>query len=165
VVPRGNKARLTLAVLAVKAGFEVFVQQQIRALGMCAYVPQYLVNLRKKGMTARALFPGYIFVWVKDQWRELRTLLHVYDFLRAGDDVIKVPHKVVDGLRKREGPTGYVRINNSFFVGQQVKVKRGPDLAGQYLGLDAKHKLRVLFRLLGAEMEVSYYEKDLVAAV
>ena len=28
--------------------------------------------------------------------------------------------------RKREKPTGYVRINTSFFIGQNVRVRKGP---------------------------------------
>jgi hypothetical protein len=69
---------------------------------------------------------------------------------------------VVAELRSREGPTGYVRVDSSFCPGQQVKLRRKEEWAGVYLGLSDKFKARVLFSLLGSDVELELFERDLV---
>jgi transcription antitermination factor NusG len=158
----GKDAPHTIALLAVRTGSELTVRAQAKVHGLQTYVPQYLVNQRHAGMVAKALFPGYVFVWVQDQWRLLLRMLHVHDFLRCGEEIIHVDPKIVKDLRKREGPTGYVRINSKFFIGQHVALQRAPNLAGTYMGLTDTYKARVLFTLLGRSAEVDLYEHDLV---
>jgi hypothetical protein len=46
--------------------------------------------------------------------------------------------------------------------GQQVKLKSKEEWAGVYLGLSEKYKARVLFSLLGSDVELELYERDLV---
>ena len=153
----------TIALLTVQTGTEQQVRTLVRSRGLEAYVPQYLVNLKRSGMTAKALFPGYVFVWVLDQWRMLVQLMHVHDFLRCGKEIAHVDPKIVKGLRKREGPTGYITIDPSFLPGQRV-IMRHTNLAGVYAGMSSAHKARVLFTLLGAETEVELHESELLPA-
>jgi transcription antitermination factor NusG len=164
VVRAGQQS--AIALLRVKTGAELLVSNQIRARGVQIYLPQYLVNLRRAGMVARALFPGYVFVWVVDQWRMLLQLIHVYDFLRTTDkEITYVDPCVVKKLQARQGPTGYIRIDAAtFLVGQPVKLRHGPDLAGTYLGLSDDYKARVLFTMLGHDLHVELFESDLVSA-
>lgn len=153
-----------IVLVACKTGAEITVQAQIKALGMRTYCPRYLVNLRHGGMVARSLFPSYLFVWVINQWEILRNLIGVRDFVRRNNWIESVDPRVVEELRLREGPTGYVRVDSSFLVGQTVKPKHQDDWAGVYLGMSNKHKARVLFSLLGSGFELEYFERDLIAS-
>jgi transcription antitermination factor NusG len=113
-------------------------------------------------MCARELFPSYLFAWVSNQWEFIRNLIGVRDFIRHSGFIYSVDPRIVDELRKREGPTGYIRIDSSFLPGQQVKLKQKEEWAGVYLGLSDKYKARVLFSLLGSDVELELYERDLV---
>jgi transcription antitermination factor NusG len=121
------------------------------------------VNLKRAGMTAKALFPGYMFVWMADEWRQLIRLIHVKGFVRRGGAIVEVPPRVVAELRAREGPTGYVRLDGRFLVGQHVRVAAS-GLAGVYAGLSADHKARVLFAMLGREVEMAVHDDELTVA-
>ena len=151
-----------IAILACKAGREFHVRDQVRAFGVQCYLPKYLVNLRREGMVARPLFGCYMFVWMTDEWRQLIQLIHVKGFVRRGRAIVGVPPRVVAELRAREGPTGYVRIDR-FFIGQQVRVTAS-GLVGAYDGLSDAHKARVLFTMLGQDVEMSVYEDELTVA-
>jgi len=154
-----------IVLVAVRTGSEKAVQDQVRARGVKTYCPRYLVNLRAGGMVARALFPSYIFAWVTDQWEFIRNLIGVRDFIRHnGGFVYSIDPRIVAELRSREGPTGYIRIDSSFIPGDKVKMKRKEEWAGVYLGLSEKYKARVLFSLLGSDVELELYERDLVTA-
>lgn len=154
-----------IVLVACRTGGEDIVQAQVRARAMIAYFPRYLVNVRNMGMVARAVFPGYVFVWAYPQWWHiLRTLIGVRDFVRKdAGQVETVSPDVVEAIRGREGPTGYVRID-PFFVGQDVKLKRNEDFSGVYLGLSNKHKARVLFSMLGRQVETDVFESELIAS-
>jgi hypothetical protein len=104
-----------------------------------------------------------MFVWMTDEWRQLIRLIHVKGFVRRGKDIIEVPRRVVSDLRAREGPTGYIRLDGRFFIGQRVRVAAG-GLAGVYAGLSADHKARVLFSMLGRDVEMSVHEDELTVA-
>jgi transcription antitermination factor NusG len=152
-----------IAILACKAGREFHVRDQVRAFGVQCYLPKYLVNLRREGMVARSLFGCYMFVWMTDEWRQLIQLIHVKGFVRRGKDIIEVPPRVIAELRAREGPTGYVRLDGRFFIGQQVRVTAS-GLAGVYAGLSADYKARVLFAMLGRDVEMAVHDDELTVA-
>lgn len=160
--PEGQK----IVLLAVRTGSEQAVQTQVKARLMQTYCPRYLVNLRHGGMVARCLFPGYLFVWARDHcWPTLRSLVGVRDFVRGASNQVEiVKPEVVEDLRKREGPTGYVRVDSRFVVGQHVALKDRADWAGVYLGMSNSHKARVLFSLLGASVELEMYVPELIAS-
>ena len=152
-----------IVLVACRTGTEGNVQAQLRARCMSAYHPRYLVNLRHGGMVARSLFPGYLFAWVNaSAWSMVRSLVGVRDFVRRGGQVELVHPTVIDRLRQREGPTGYVRIDGTFLPGQAVKVKNRNDWSGIYLGMSNTHKARVLFAMLGAGLELELFESDLI---
>jgi transcription antitermination factor NusG len=155
---------MTIALLACKTGYELQVRDQCRcSFGITVYCPRYLVNFRRTGMTAKPLFPGYLFVWMGDEWRRPIQLIHVSGFVRRGKAIVEVPPRVVAELRAREGPTGYVRLDGRFFVGQQVKITAS-GLAGVYAGLTNDHKARVLFSMLGQDVEMSVHDDELTVA-
>ena len=161
----GEGSSQNIVLLACRTGTEGNVQAQLRARCMSAYHPRYLVNLRHGGMVARSLFPGYLFAWVAPAaWSVVRNLIGVRDFVRRGGVVEVVNPTVVERLRQREGPTGYIRIDSTFVPGQAVKVKHRNEWAGVYLGLSNHHKARVLFSMLGANVELELYESDLIAS-
>jgi transcription antitermination factor NusG len=117
----------------------------------------------KASRNAKALFPGYMFVWMADEWRQLLRLIHVKGFVRRGGVIVEVPPRVVAELRAREGPTGYVRLDGRFLMGQQVRVAAS-GVAGVYAGLTADHKARVLFTMLGREVAMAFHEDELTVA-
>lgn len=156
---------LPCVLLTTKSSAEQHVYAQIKARNIPVYWPRYLVNVRHGGMVARSLFPGYLFVWARAQaWPLLRSLIGARDLVRCGGQVEQVSPKVVYALRAREGPTGYIRIDSQFVAGQAVIVKHRDEWAGVYLGLSDHHKARVLFSMLGANVEMQVFESDLIAA-
>src|SRR5262245_11010657 len=156
-----------IVLLAVRTGSEVAVRDQVKARMMRTYLPRYLVNLRHGGMVARCLFPGYLFVWASSvAWPALRSLVGVRDFVRSrSGNVELVQPTVIEALRCREGPTGYVRLDGRFLVGSSVTLKDRTEWSGVYLGMSNRHKARVLWSMLGASVEMQMFESDLVASL
>jgi transcription antitermination factor NusG len=155
-----------IALLAVRTGSEASVRDQLKARAVSSYLPRYLVNIRNRGLTARPLFPGYLFAWANpSSWPVIRVLPGVRDLVRRGShgEVEPVPPRVIEDLRAREGPTGYVRIDPTFVVGQVVTIRNRNDWSGVYLGTSNAHKARVLMRMLGAPVTLECFESDLVA--
>jgi len=156
-----------ILLLATRTGSEAIVQEQLKARAMATYLPRYLVNIRHRGLTARCLFPGYCFVWAyRSAWPTIRSLIGVRDFVRhrSNGNPEVVPASVVNELKARQGPTGYIRIDPRFVVGQSVIVKDRADWSVKYLGMSNEHKARVLMKMLGCDVEMQIFENELIAS-
>ena len=108
-----SAANSRCVLLAVQTNSEFAVHDQVRRFGIQAYLPKYLVNLRRSGMVAKSLFPGYLFVWIVDEYRQLIELIRVKGFVRRGKAIVEVPPYVVAALRAREGPTSTFALTGS----------------------------------------------------
>ena len=93
----------------------------------------------------------------------MRILLATDAWEPQVNGVVRTLTRVVAELRAREGPTGYVRLDGRFFIGQQVRVAAS-GLGGVYAGLSADYKARVLFTMLGRDVEMAVHEGELTVA-
>lgn len=160
---RGQKKPEPVIVLAtVKPRSESSVVRRAREAGVRAFSPR-LLEFKASGPEEQPLFPGYVFFWVLSEWRQVRTLKGVFDFVRFGGQPVQVPQSVIDELRRHENPYGYIVLGPNFRPGQQVLVKGGP--LGICQGYGPGRRVRVLFEILGGRaVEMSYPEGEVVAA-
>jgi len=153
-----------IVLLMVRSGAEDYIRRQVRRFGIRTYFPKYLESTKTRGMVARPLFPGYLFVWVCDVfWSVLKNLDGAFGCVRFGDSgPVLVPATVIKTLRTWEGPTGYIKVLPKVKIGSRVVLRNG--VSGIYGGLTARHRIRILFSLLGQVVEREFYPKDLVTA-
>lgn len=125
------------------------------------------------GQSVGQLFPGYMFVWIVDRWRQLRSTPGIRDLLYVHNPVgeaipARVPDHVVDRLIASQDDRGLVVLEERrrFELGQKVQVASGP-LAleyGLYDGQRDRDRVFVLMNLLGQVCRTEVREDNLVAA-
>jgi transcription antitermination factor NusG len=117
-------------------------------------------------MVARPLFPGYLFVWATGKfWSVLDSIDGAFGCVRFGGNggqTAIVSPRVIKQLRTWEGPTGYIRVQPMVKVGSRVTLRNG--ITGIYAGMNERHRIRILFNLLGQVVEREFFPKDLVVA-
>ena len=152
-----------IVLLTVRSGSEDSIRQQIKRFGVRSYYPKFLESTKTRGMVARPLFPGYLFVWASSMfWTVLERVRGAFGCVRFGTEVAIVNPQVIKTLRTWEGPTGFIRVLPQFKIGSRVKLRNG--ITGIYAGMNENHRIRILFNLLGKVVEREFYSKDLVAA-
>lgn len=108
------------------------------------------------------LFPCYLFVHVKEQWRSLQ---YTYGVASLVNGVVR--DHIIDGLRNRE-LNGIVQLPKSppYDIGDKVKIAAGPFAGQQALvqRMPAKERQKVLLALLNNKIQVLVNEADLQAA-
>jgi transcription antitermination factor NusG len=153
-------------LLSIREGDEDDVMRELRrrARGVEAWCPQYL-DYRADGPVALALFPGYAFARIVDEYAQVLSTRGVYDVVRFGEVTARVPEQVITELRAMCGPTGYVQLQPRFRKLQRVRVASGSSgVVGIVQSRESATRVRVLFQLLGRKIEMGVPDKDLVAA-
>ena len=153
-----------IVLLMVRSGAENSIREQIKRHHVRSYYPRYLESTKTRGMVARPLFPGYLFVWASNAfWNVVDTIDGAFGCVRFGGEqsAAIVNPNVIKELRTWEGPTGYIRLNPKVRVGSRVTLRNG--VTGVYAGMNERHRVRILFSLLGKVIEREFYPKDLVA--
>lgn len=153
----GGEARSAVELRLGEAGFEV-------------YCPR--VKTRAFGKTRiSALFPGYLFVAVIDQWWSARWSPGVIDLcgLKAHGRPDRLPDGVIEALRRKE-IGGFVRLEpppSALRKGRQVRVLSGQfrDYLGVYEGQSSREREIVLLDLLGRKARVELGRTDRIEAV
>ena len=125
------------------------------------YLPQILV--KRKVMP---LFPGYLFVTIREQWWAVRWTIGVIRVLMNGEGMpAQVPAKIVDGIRRREGSDGLVKLPKvrGLERGDAVRIVGG-SFAGHlaiYEGQSGEARVCVLLELLGRKTRMSLGRSDI----
>lgn len=161
-MPRIAKPRPQAYLVSVKQGSERAVQARLREIGVRSYCPRYL-EYPASGPVEVVLFEEYLFVYVLDQWSEVRHTKGVYDFVMFGDRFAKVQEKHLNELRKLEGPTGYIRLRERLKPGQKAKLVGPQGSIVQVLEHDGALRVRVLLEMLGRSVKMSVHEDQLLA--
>lgn len=108
----------------------------------------------------RALFPGYLFVRPGDQFNKLRNTYGVIDILTRGEKPDYVPKAVMKALRSNVDKDGLVTLprQRKPEVGEAVEIKVGAwqGFTGLYDGLDGAGRNRVLLKLFGRDVVLTY---------
>lgn len=133
------------------------------------YNPVFTQRVKVRGVTISRsvqLFQDYVFVFVVDRWRALKSTLGVAEVLMAGETPAVVPARAIAKLKAAEDDDGVVILGKSGFeLGQRVQVRRGVFASefGLYDGQPARERARVLMLLLGAQRAVTLDEDNLIA--
>jgi transcriptional antiterminator RfaH len=126
--------------------------------GFSTYVPR----IRGPRRTIAALFPSYAFILIEMQWHAARWTPGVWKLIMAGDEPARVPDRIVDELRSREGRDGLIRLlpkpaprlngGAQFQPGDQVRVINGPltGLSALVQGMRGRQRVEVLLTMLGS---------------
>ena len=126
-------------------------------------------HARRRIARLEPLFPNYLFVWMPltaATWTAVRWAPGSRRLLGDGERPIAVPDGLVDAIRERLEPLGFVRVGLNLDAGARVRVKSGP-----FAGLEGiferptsrQDRVRVLLEMLGTvaplEIEVFQLEK------
>jgi transcription antitermination factor NusG len=126
------------------------------------YLPRILMKKREV-----PLFPGYLFVTISSQWWAVRWSIGVIRVLMDGEMPAKVPGKVVDAIKRREGGDGLVRLPKirGLERGDPVRILKG-SFAGHlaiYDGMSGEMRVCVLLEFLGRKTRMSLGRGDVEA--
>jgi transcriptional antiterminator RfaH len=160
-------------VVQTQVNGEAKAAQNLMRQGYEVYLPRYLKrrrHARKVDLTAKPLFPRYMFVAVDmatQRWRSIQSTFGVARLVSNGDDPAMVPEGVVTALRSREDENGYINLDRKpdFAPGDKVRVLAGAfmDSAGLFNALADRDRVSILLDLLGRKVRV-LLDADMVAA-
>lgn len=160
-------------VVQTQVNGEARAAQNLMRQGFEIYLPRYLKrrrHARKIDLTAKPLFPRYMFVAVDvatQRWRSIQSTFGVARLVSNGDDPAMVPEGVVSALRSREDKDGFINMDRkaSFAPGDKVRVLAGAfmDSAGLFNAVADRDRVSILLDLLGRKVRV-LLDADMVAA-
>src|SRR4051794_26805332 len=141
--------------------------------GFETYLPQYLKrrrHARRIETVCAPLFPRYIFVGLDiatQRWRSVCSTSGVTRLVCNGDRPAAVPHGVVEAIKAREEPDGYLQIDQRarFVPGDEVRIIDGAFATSFAIveGASDKERVMILLNLLGRKVRVSV-DPDLLTA-
>ena len=141
--------------------------------GFAIYFPRYLKrrrHARRIETVAAPLFPRYLFVGIDmavQRWRSIYSTVGVARLVCNGDDPTVVPDGVVEALKSREDPNGFIKLNYRppFRAGDKIRVLDGAfaSCLGLFDGMAERERIAILLDLLGRKVRV-VLDADLVAA-
>jgi transcriptional antiterminator RfaH len=122
----------------------------------------YLPRIKNRKKKVEPLFPCYLFVRIELHWHTINATIGVLRVLTVCDHPAILPDKVLEEIRARENPHGFVRLPKAR-PGKQVRILRGSfaDHVGIYEGASGKDRERVLLALLGRMVPVDVLPGDL----
>jgi transcriptional antiterminator RfaH len=142
--------------------------------GYSVYLPRYLKqrrHARRVETVAAPLFPRYLFVAVQGtagRWRSIQSTVGVSRLICNGDDPAVVAEAIIEELRGREDPQGFIRVrpSPSFIRGDKVRVLEGVFSAslGLFDGMADRERVAVLLDLLGRKVRVVMGAEIIAAA-
>jgi transcriptional antiterminator RfaH len=160
-------------VVQTQVNGELKAAHNLLRQGYDVYLPRYLKHrrhARKVDVTAKPLFPRYMFVAIDmatQRWRSIQSTFGVARLVSNGDDPATVPEGVIHALRAREDEKGYITMESkpAFAPGDRVRVLAGAfmECAGLFNGLADHDRVSILLDLLGRKVRVCL-DADMVAA-
>lgn len=139
-------------------------------LKFTTFVPKARERRRIRGKFQTNLvpvFPGYIFLFVKDRWWDVVKCEGVVRVVLHGESPARLPLKEVERIFTDQGQRGFAfDLGSQFIPGQSVYVKDGPmyGQTGLFMGHLKEDRVRVLFQLLGQAVPTEIDERILAAA-
>jgi transcriptional antiterminator RfaH len=141
--------------------------------GFEIYFPRYLKrrrHARRIETVVAPLFPRYLFVAIDlnvQRWRSIYSTVGVNRLVCNGDDPTAVPDGIVEALKQREDPNGFIKLDSRlpFRAGDKVRVLDGAfsSCLGLFEGMAERERIAILLDLLGRKVRV-VLDADLIAA-
>jgi transcriptional antiterminator RfaH len=141
--------------------------------GFEIYFPRYLKrrrHARRIETVAAPLFPRYLFVAIDlnvQRWRSIYSTVGVSRLVCNGDDPTAVPDGIVEALKQREDPNGFIKLDSRppFRAGDKIRVLDGAfsSCLGLFEGMAERERIAILLDLLGRKVRV-VLDADLIVA-
>ena len=155
---------------------EARVADRLKDKVVPAFLPLIEVTRRyrsRRVVRLEPLFPGYLFVQLRAMaesptgWHEVQWTPGVKAILGCEGQPMPVPDEVVETVKARMAPLGFVRPGPRFAPNDHVVVRRGP-LAGLEAvferQLSISGRVQLLMQLLGQQRKVQLDVLDLELA-
>lgn len=166
---------LSWAVLRILAGLDAGqrVERGLMRLDYRYYNPttyeEWVTRGRRIQRTVQ-LFPGYLFVWVTEQWRILLGVRGVVGIIQDADGPLTISDHIVDGLKSDAGTDGVIRLPGApsrFRNGQSVILNNGPfdHKIVVYQGMCGVDRAAVMLRMLGKQVRIVVPENALADVI
>ena len=141
----------------IKPNQHQLADRNLRRQGFKTFLPLQKVTQRKVsrfGTDLRPLFPGYIFVRVKNEtspWREINSTLGISRLVSYNNKPQKVPLKLISSLMGRCDDKGTLLTPINISIGDTVEVLTGPfaDFAATVEKIDAQQRIWILMEFMG----------------
>jgi len=139
--------------------------EHIARQGFTTYLPRYLKkrrHARRVDVIAMPFFPRYLFVAIdvgQQRWRAINSTFGVSRIVASGGEIHPVMRGVVEAIKAREGPDGYLDYAAPvarFKPGAPIRVVNGPFEAccGLFEALTEHERVAILLDLLGRKVRV-----------
>jgi transcription antitermination factor NusG len=151
---------------------ELLPELRLEAQGFRTHVPQVLRTTRHSRhlRTVRALlFPRYLFIILdlgRDRWLSVRSTVGVSCLFNCDGRPVPVLAGIVEALMERTDGSGLTLFDRELAQGRSVRILCGPfaDFVGTLQRLDAKGRVRVLLKMMGAAVPVALHRSALLPA-
>lgn len=149
--------------------YEFKAREQLERCAFVCYLPTTLVSQRKTERKM-ALFPGYIFFQVNENWQKIfhASLFCVQDILMSNEKPLVVPNCVIDEIKSRENSDGIIKVEKSpidykFKRNQPIRVKEGrfQSYHGLFDDYTGDLTVRVLLEMMGRAVRVNLRADEL----
>jgi transcriptional antiterminator RfaH len=161
-------------VVQTQANAESKAVAHLARQGFATYLPRYLKrrrHARRVDVVASPLFPRYLFVEIDmalQRWRSIYSTVGVSRLVCNGEYPASVSDRVVDLLKKREDPSGFIQLDHrpKFKTGDKIRILEGAfyDCLGIYDGMPDRDRVGILLDLLGRKVRVVMDAEAIAAA-
>src|SRR5262249_40124201 len=149
---------------------EALASENLARQGFESYCPTIMRRARHARRTydsVKPLFPGYLFIELKNwriQLRPLLSTLGIRTVVMSGGRPAPLPAGFVENLKAREIDGRIARPERAFQIGQTVTIQYGPfdGLIGEIVELRENDRVLVLLDILKRATRVSMDAKQLV---
>jgi transcription antitermination factor NusG len=160
------------AVVQVVATHESAVAERIeKRIGYKTLVPRARFRVKGKPKIG-AVFPGYLFTCLEDEWYSVKWTVGVLRVLLTGERPAVMPDDEIDKMTAAMARTGIMKLpkpppptGKAPDIGAPVKILTGTfrGLPAIYEGMNAHERQMVLLDFLGRRSRVELEEGDRVA--
>ena len=141
---------------------EVIASQHLLRQGFDVYFPQHLKkhrHARRISWVRSPFFPRYLFAGFDlkhRRWGAICSTIGVSSLIKLGGFPIKVPPKIIEGLKAREDETGLIRLSNNVDhkPGDFIQIRSGvfEDMVGILQNLDDQGRISMLLDIMGCRV-------------
>jgi len=161
---------------AVARAFPLREEKAITSLeeiGLKSYLPICLLKMSASGRSINrklALFPGYVFFKIEEQWREIFQLKNVNGLLMCGDKPSPIKDEIIYEIKNREDKDGFIVVDappqrKYFRKGQKVRVNKGAffSFEGRFERIIGLELAKVRLEIFGRSTFVTMRAEELTA--
>ena len=158
----GVRAESTMAfwtVIQTKMNAEEKVELNLRKQAFEFYNPKY----RKSSGKITSVFPRYMFVYIEDRWRSLRSTFGVSQLLMSNETTPAfVSDDVISALKRKEIKGLVPLVGEKFLPDEELEILDGPmkGFVGLYKGAQDGDRIVVLMSLLNRKVRVIVRDRE-----